>query len=288
MAHTRLVALIRLFRIDLSISAGVCVVLGELLAHETVPPLSTLLLGFFAYFFISATALILNDYFDYETDRINAPERPLPSGVVSKGEVLALSTTVALLGLALSMFLNLQAFIVAAVVWSLGFLYNWRLKRFGIWGNLLVSLSVASAFVFGGVAVNNPRADLVWWFALLVFLFNLGEEIAADAFDIQGDLRAGSRSLAILYGQRIALRCSAGLYLAVILVSVIPFVLGWLRWLYFFPIAIMDCVILYSTAHLLYHESEKGRMYIRVMYLTGLASLVGFILIRTVVQLGSS
>ena len=288
MAHTRLVALIRLFRIDLSFSAGVCVVLGELLAHDTVPPLTTLLLGFFAYFFISATALILNDYFDYETDRVNAPERPLPSGLVTKTEVLTLSIVVALLGLALSVLLGLQAFIVAAVVWSLGFLYNWRLKRAGIWGNLLVSLSVASAFIFGGVAVDNPRADLVWWFAVLVLLFNLGEEIAADAFDIQGDLRAGSRSLAIVYGQRAALRISAALFLAVILVSVIPFVLGWLRWMYFFPIAIMDGVILYSMARLLFQETEKGRRYIRLMYLTGLASLVGFILIRTVVQLGSS
>jgi thiol-disulfide isomerase/thioredoxin len=32
-------------------------------------------IGFSAVFFISASALIINDYFDYEVDKINAPEK---------------------------------------------------------------------------------------------------------------------------------------------------------------------------------------------------------------------
>lgn len=276
-------SLLQLFRVDLSVTAGVCVVLGELLAHKTPPPVGTILLGFFAYFFISATALILNDYFDYETDKVNAPDRPLPSGAVTQGQVLVLAVFVALLGLALSLLISVGAFVVALLVWVLGVLYNWRLKRTGIWGNLSVSLSVASSFIFGGIAVGNPSDRLVWWFAALVFLFNLGEEIAADAFDIEGDRLSGSRSLAIVYGETVALRISAALLSSVVLVSVVPFVLGWLRWYAFLPLTVMDGAILYSTSRLLSRRTREGRRYVRVMYLTGLASLVGFILLWTLV-----
>lgn len=62
MNRTKLIGLVRLFRLELPFSAGICVVLGELFALGALPPTQDLLLGFFSYFFISATALILNDH----------------------------------------------------------------------------------------------------------------------------------------------------------------------------------------------------------------------------------
>jgi geranylgeranylglycerol-phosphate geranylgeranyltransferase len=50
------------------------------------------------HFFISATSLILNDYFDIESDKINAPERPLPAGLVTERDVVLLSIVVTMLG----------------------------------------------------------------------------------------------------------------------------------------------------------------------------------------------
>jgi len=37
-----------------------------------------------------SAALILNDYFDLEIDRVNAPLRPLPAGLVTQRDVLVL------------------------------------------------------------------------------------------------------------------------------------------------------------------------------------------------------
>jgi len=50
------------------------------------------------HFFISATSLNLNDYFDIESDKINAPERPLPAGLVTERDVVLLSIVVTMLG----------------------------------------------------------------------------------------------------------------------------------------------------------------------------------------------
>ena len=33
--------------------------------------------------------MIFNDYFDLEVDRINAPQRPLPAGLLSQNEAIA-------------------------------------------------------------------------------------------------------------------------------------------------------------------------------------------------------
>ena len=98
MFRAKMLGLFRLFRFELPFTAGVCVILGELLALGKLPTTKGIVLGFLSVFFISATSLILNDYFDIEIDKINAPERPLPAGLVTERDVVLLSIVVALLG----------------------------------------------------------------------------------------------------------------------------------------------------------------------------------------------
>src|SRR5512145_2134486 len=107
-SRSKVLGLLRLFRFELPFTAGVCVLLGELLALGRFPAPAEMILGFLSVFFISATSLILNDYFDLESDKINAPDRPLPAGLVTKREVVALSVVVTLLGFAAASLLSLQ------------------------------------------------------------------------------------------------------------------------------------------------------------------------------------
>ena len=51
----------------------------------------------------------------------------------------------------------------------------------------MVSFSVGMTFVFGGIAVGKPFEIIVWFFAIITMLIDLGEEIAANAMDIEGD-----------------------------------------------------------------------------------------------------
>ena len=51
----------------------------------------------------------------------------------------------------------------------------------------MVNFSVGMTFVFGGIAVDKPFEIIVWFFATITMLIDLGEEIAADAMDIEGD-----------------------------------------------------------------------------------------------------
>lgn len=280
MIKTKIIGLFRLFRFELPFAAGSCVVLGEILASGKIPSIPIVLLGFFSIFFLSATALILNDYFDYEIDKINSPERPLPSGMVTKRDVVWLSSVVAILGFALSLMISKIALLVAIIVWIIGFLYNWRFKRFGLIGNIMVCFSVGMTFIFGGIATGNVFDKVVWWFAVLTMLFDLGEEIAADAMDMKGDRHAGSRSIAIVWGQQKALKLSGALFLIVIGISIIPFLFHWLSWPYLLPLTIMDTAILYSTYHLVNPAIVHYRKHIRLMYMSGLVATLMFIVFR--------
>ncbi len=280
MFKRKLWGLFRLFRFELPFAAGVSVLLGELLALGQLPTAREIILGFFSVFFISAAALIINDYFDLESDKINAPDRSLPAGLVTEQEVIVLFVVVTLLGFVAATLISLTALVVAVVVWAVGFLYNWRFKKTGLPGNLMVSFSVGMTFIFGGITVGQLFEKMVWFFAIVAFLIDLGEEIAADALDIAGDRQLGSRSLAIVWGRESALKISAAIFMLLVVLSSVPFLLNWLDWVYFLPLLFMDVVILYSTAKLLNAGTAVPLKYIRWIYLSGLVAMIIFIAIR--------
>jgi geranylgeranylglycerol-phosphate geranylgeranyltransferase len=280
MQSRKIKGLLGLFRFELPFTAGVCVIFGELLALGQLPSIPAMVLGFLSVFCISAAALILNDYFDIDSDKINAPERPLPAGLVTERDVVLLFVAVTIFGLISASMISVEAFVVVVLVWFLGFLYNWRLKKSGFLGNLIVCVSVGMTFILGGIVVNKPFETVVWFFAFWVMLIDLGEEIAADAMDMEGDRKAGSRSLALVLGRDTALKISGAIFLLVVAASSIPFLLGWFELLYLFPVLLSDGVILYSTKRLLDSKTANHRMYIRWIYLSGLVSLLMLIIIR--------
>jgi geranylgeranylglycerol-phosphate geranylgeranyltransferase len=269
----------QLFRVELPFAAGICVIAGELLGIGSHISFYEIVLGFLSGFFISSSALILNDYFDIESDKINTPTRPLPSGKVKPSEVILLTIITTATGLVAALLINVIAFGVGIVFWIIGFLYNWKLKETGLLGNVMVSCSVAITFIFGGIAVGQPWNKIVWFFSVIVFFIDLGEEIASGAMDEKGDKKRSSKSIAITKGKDYALHISSGLFAVVIVISVIPFILQWLGITYLIMIVIMDTIIIFSTVKLLQSKTPKeGRLYLRFIYLGATASLFAFII----------
>jgi geranylgeranylglycerol-phosphate geranylgeranyltransferase len=271
--------ILQIMRPELPFAAGVCVILGEIVALGGLPPFREAMLGFVCGFFISGSAIVLNDYFDLEVDRVNTPERPLPSGLISPQEAILLTIVTALIGLAAAFLLSVPAFILCLIFWLIGCLYNWKFKEAGLPGNMMVSANVGFTFILGGIAVGQPWDGMVWCFALMAFLIDLGEEIAGDAMDIEGDKKRGSRSIGITRGRSFALRISAILFGLVILVSWIPVLWGWAGASYLVLIGITDVLILVYTVRLLRSRtSEDGRKAMRGIYLGALFGVLAAIL----------
>ncbi len=269
---------IQLFRPELPFAAGVCVVLGEIIALEGFPPVRELLLGFICGFFLSGAALTLNDYFDIEVDRINTPQRPIPAGLLTLSDALWLTGIATLIGLAGTLLIGPLAFLLGIVFWAIGALYNWRYKAYGLWGNLMVAASVGSTFLLGGITAGQPWNKVVWFFALVAFLIDLAEEIAGDAMDMAGDRKRRSKSIALTMGRDLALRVTALLFVLVALLSYIPFLLGWMDAGYLLLVCVINIAVIFFTNRLLKSQtSEEGRSAMRGIYLSILFGILVFI-----------
>ena len=280
----KIIGLIKLLRFELPFSAGVCVVMGQILALGEFAPLDLTFLAFASVFFISASILVLNDYFDVETDKINAPYRPIASGLIEPVEALISSLFLLFAGIFLSFLMSILLLSISIILALVGYFYNRYFKKSGLTGNLMVSFSVGMTFVYGGASVGLPFSKEVLFFALIAALVDLGEEIAADTMDQEGDLLINSNSLAIKYGGSAALKISRLLFLTVILLSIVPFILEWFSLVYLIPIGIMDISIGYSLYRLINSKNQEGRKYIRLIYLGATFGLVVFIIMKIIIE----
>lgn len=277
--YKKVKGLIELLRPELPFAAGVCVIIGEIIAHGSFSSLPKLFFGFVWGFFLSSSAMILNDYFDIEVDRVNAPHRPLPSGLILPTTAVTLTIITTLIGLIASVFIGKSAVLLYIIFWFIGFLYNWKLKEMGLLGNLLVSTSVAITFILGGIVVGEPWNKTVWILSVMVFLFDLGEEIAADAMDIEGDKMRNVKSIAILLGKKNALHISASLFVLVIIFSFLPYFLNLLGTSYLIIISITDIMLVFFGIKLLKSRTiEAGRFFIRGIYLSALLGMLAIII----------
>ncbi len=151
---------------------------------------------------VSSAANAWNDYQDVEIDRINQPNRPLPSGMVPLRTALIFSFVLAGLSLIISALISWPAFAVTLVANLVLYLYSVRLKGTVFFGNATVAFISALSAVFGGVAAGNWPPSL--WLAAVIGSGILGREVLKDLADYDGDKAEGVRTFATAYGREAA------------------------------------------------------------------------------------
>ncbi len=172
---------------------------------------------------ILAGANVINDYFDLEIDRINRPQRILPSGRMTRREALLLAIILFATGNFFSIFASIQLFGLAVFTTSLLIWYSAILKKQPLSGNLVVSFVSGVAFVFGALAGKNWHAGIAP--AVFAFLFHFGREIIKDIEDRLGDSHDGARTLPIVYGITMARAVASGAFIVLLLGTLMPFAL---------------------------------------------------------------
>jgi geranylgeranylglycerol-phosphate geranylgeranyltransferase len=264
---TKIRACADLIRMDLALGAGFFLVAGEILAVGGLPPANQVLLGFLTLFFISGSANISNDYFDRDVDRINLPARPLPSGRISVRELWILFFLFTAAGLTTAALLGPLVLALVSVLWGIALLYNMKLKESGFAGNLIVATCLGMMFITGAITAGTING-VVLTFAALAFFFDLGEEIAADAMDVKGDQVRSSKSLAKRWGRTRAMRIAGLMFVVFFVLTLLPFLMGWLGYDYLFLIAVTDLFMISCSLTLVRSRViEEGRVQIRRLYL---------------------
>jgi geranylgeranylglycerol-phosphate geranylgeranyltransferase len=251
--------------------AGVAVMAGVAIASGD-PSSATSLLAFAVAFVVCGAGNIINDYYDYEIDRINNPLRPLPSGRMSLHAAHTYALALFILGTALAFIISLAAFLLAAFNSSLLYLYASSIKRKGgAAKNLVVSYLVASPFLFGGLVAERPLSTIL--LAGLAGLANTSREIIKDIQDYEGDM-AFVETLPAKIGIQGSARLASGILVLAIAMSPLPYILGLVSSYYLYMVLSADALFLLAIPGFLRSPRERAASAQRLLKL-GMALALG-------------
>ncbi|MDI3475340.1 MAG: geranylgeranylglycerol-phosphate geranylgeranyltransferase [Thermococcaceae archaeon] len=234
--------------------AGVVGLLGAVVASGALPPLETGVLTFLVVVLGCSAGNTINDYFDYEVDKINRPERPLPRGAMSRREALWYSLVLFALGLLFAALISKEAFIFALIAYVAMFLYAWKLKPMPFLGNLTVAALTGATPLYGAVAVG--RIGLAGYLAICAFLVNVSREIIKDIEDVEGDVARGSKTLPIIWGKKKAAYLGAFFAVLTVIASFLPVRAG--VGAGYYSIIPVDLIILYSAFLILRDQGRES------------------------------
>jgi geranylgeranylglycerol-phosphate geranylgeranyltransferase len=168
-----------------------------------------IVLAMITVFFETAAGNVINDYFDYNIDLVNKPERPIPSGRISlengRNYAYLLFAAGTVCGFLISYLTdNWIPFAIVLIADVILYLYAYKLKTTPLIGNLAVGFMTGFGFVFGGFTINNPGIVTTSIFlGFFAFVMTTAREIIKDIEDVEGDKKDGARTLPILIGKKI-------------------------------------------------------------------------------------
>jgi geranylgeranylglycerol-phosphate geranylgeranyltransferase len=230
-------------------------------------------LGFLTGFFLCAYSMSMNDIYDVEVDRVNQPERPIPSGRASTQAAVRLSVLVLVAGVASSVLtLNPVAVGIASLYAFLMWLYNSRAKQTGLPGNTLVASSLAVPFIYGGVISGGSLTrSLLLMMALTSFFSGVGREVVKAMADVEGDAKRGVNSVARGRGLKAASSVGATFFLLAVVTSWVPLALGLANKFYAFGVIIPDAVFTYLAASIVAKHDPANAHRVKTIALAGMA-----------------
>lgn len=249
----KLIGFLRLVRLSNSLPASALVLIGSKLAGVW-PPTAPVWQAAIAMWCVTAFGYASNDLFDIAEDRINKPDRPLPSDTITRQEALLLTCLLAISALFTAWLLGWFPLTVAALVMLLLTAYNRWLKGKAAQGNLLIALLAGCTFFVGGVAANGITLNTIKPLlipAAILASFIVTREILKTIEDEAGDKFAGRETVVTRWSSHIALKMVNVGAFATILLLQIPY--WWLDYsIYYLSIALIGVAVplLFTTFYL--------------------------------------
>ncbi|SHJ12658.1 UbiA-like protein EboC [Pseudozobellia thermophila] len=154
----------------------------------------------FASVFLYAGGVILNDVFDYKIDKVERPERPIPSGIVSLSAASVYGGVVLAIGVLLAFLVSTLSGILAIALALSILLYDGVAKKYDFFGPLSMGLCRGLNLIMGMSLLGNLQ---LWWLAAIPVVY-----IFAITLISRGEVHGKNKNDIVLAGV---------LYLAVLL-----------------------------------------------------------------------
>lgn len=222
---------------------------------------------------------VINDIFDFKTDKFNRPNKPLPNHKISIRTAVIFSITVLLLCIYATQQLNLLSqnfvyFIVIPVIIT----YTPVFKSIPLLGNILIGTMLGCVFLFSEASFLN-QFKIMWVPALLATHLTILRELLKDIEDYEGDLKSGIKTFPVYFGIKHSLSL---LFLLIILLIIWAGFLPLFMVLspYYFPVFwIFFCPWIFFICYLLFWN--KSNNYHKISNLLKIATISGLGVILT-------
>lgn len=204
------------------------------------------LIGCIGVFLATGAGNVINDYYDYEIDKINKPQRPIPSDRITRKSALYYSIILFLVAIILGCIISFDVGVMVIICTILMILYAYNFKRQVLFGNIIVSLLTALTFVYGGMIVYDVKIGSI--LGIFAFLMNMSREIIKDTEDVEGDLKEGAKTFPIVYGREKAVILAVVLNILTCILSPLLYT-PWhiFNESYLIIVAIADIIFIYSA-----------------------------------------
>ena len=212
----------------------------------------------------------LNDYIDFEIDKTAHPERPIPSGRMTRRA--ALHAALAMLGgsVIVSLFtFDLECILIVVIACVLMVSYEVALKQRGFVGNVTIAVLTGMMFLLGGAVVGDAADNVI--VALMALLVSVGREIAKDIEDMESD--EGDRltlPMRIGPGKAAALACV--FFVAGPVLSVAPMVWHTYGPLYY-SVVIADAIFVYCAA-VVFSSPHRAQKFAKLAMVVALVAFI--------------
>jgi len=180
--------------------------------------------------FLAAGLMVHNDVTDLKSDKINRPNKPLPSGIIGVKTAYITGITLMILSILVVSLVNIKdqgvlnwnCGIFTAILVVVGIYYNHYGKYHGIFGHVSVAFGVGAIPYWGSIAVFSDKLVLLLPLALAIFTQEIGREIMVCAGDYQGDLKSGFKTTPVRLGRKRSMYVALLFYLIYIPIFPLP------------------------------------------------------------------
>lgn len=211
---------------SLTVIIGILNTRTDILAYLVI---INIILGVLTYFFVAGSGMVINDIYDLEIDKINRPERPIPSGRITIKQAKIIFFTALGIGVGLSIFhsfffnIGFLNIILAVFFGFIGWVYAKWGKKSGFLGNIIVSVSFSIGLVYGAILNNSIVPPYIYFFFLTSFFLLLSREVIKGCEDIEGDKEQNVKTLAIRIGVKKSTRFAIIFSLIAIIFFILPY-----------------------------------------------------------------
>lgn len=180
--------------------------------------------------FLSTGTMIHNDVTDLESDKVNRPYKPLPSGTIKVKTAYYGGLFLMFASVIIALFINFKdnkelnwiCAIVTLFLVLVGIYYNYYGKLHGIFGHISVAIGVGAIPFWGAIAIFPNELFVMFPLAIAIFFQEVGREIMVCVGDYTGDLKAGWKTTPVNLGRKKSMYVALIFYLLFIPLFPLP------------------------------------------------------------------